>query len=241
MTHLLVSVRSVAEAEAALAGGAALVDVKEPANGSLGRADDRVIAEVAAFVAGRLPVSAALGEFLDNGTSPLPSALPLLNYVKWGFSCCGHTTTGWAESLRAAAGRLRESQPNCGFVAVAYADWQRADAPCPDEVCDLAVRVGAGALLLDTWGKDNSTLLDWLQPDALARLRTRVRRERLPLALAGGLGMTQIRALLPLAPDWFAVRGAACRDRQRGGSVERDRVRLLVNLLQDFRPTRREN
>ena len=37
-TRLLVSVRSAAEAEEALAGGAALIDVKEPANGPLGKA-----------------------------------------------------------------------------------------------------------------------------------------------------------------------------------------------------------
>ena len=37
-TQLLVSVRSPAEALAALEGGAALIDVKEPARGSLGRA-----------------------------------------------------------------------------------------------------------------------------------------------------------------------------------------------------------
>ena len=36
MTRLLVSVRSAAEALAALAGDADLIDVKEPAGGSLG-------------------------------------------------------------------------------------------------------------------------------------------------------------------------------------------------------------
>src|SRR5947209_8028398 len=43
---LLVSVRSAAEARAALDGGAALIDIKEPARGPLGRADDGVMAEV---------------------------------------------------------------------------------------------------------------------------------------------------------------------------------------------------
>ena len=36
MTGLLVSVRDAAEAEAALRGGATLIDVKEPRHGSLG-------------------------------------------------------------------------------------------------------------------------------------------------------------------------------------------------------------
>ena len=62
MAGLLVSVRSAAEAQTALAGGAALIDVKEPERGPLGRADDATVAEVVAAVASRCPVSAALGE-----------------------------------------------------------------------------------------------------------------------------------------------------------------------------------
>ena len=52
------------------------------------------------------------------------------------------------------------------------------------------------------------------------------------VALAGSLGPPEIRAFLPVAPDWFAVRGAACRDGQRGAEVESNRVRDLVRLLQ---------
>ena len=66
MAGLLVSVRSVAEAEIALAGGAAIIDVKEPSRGALGRADDTIIADIVRSVAGRAPVSAALGELIDT-------------------------------------------------------------------------------------------------------------------------------------------------------------------------------
>ena len=44
MMDLLVSVRSAEEAASALEGGAALIDIKEPVRGSLGRADANVIA-----------------------------------------------------------------------------------------------------------------------------------------------------------------------------------------------------
>ena len=71
MTRLLVSVRSAAEAEAALRGGADVIDVKEPGRGPLGRADDAVIADVVRLVAGRRPVSAALGELCRD-----PSSVP---------------------------------------------------------------------------------------------------------------------------------------------------------------------
>src|SRR5207244_12998888 len=79
---LLVSGRSVVEAESALAGGAALIDIKEPAHGSLGRAHDAVIQAVVERVAGRRPVSAALGELLEFH-GPVPHGL---TFVKWGLA-----------------------------------------------------------------------------------------------------------------------------------------------------------
>src|SRR3954454_23697054 len=66
---LLVSVRSAAEALAALAGGADVIDVKEPNRGSLGAADDDTIAAVVEAVAGRAFVSAAFGELVELSAS----------------------------------------------------------------------------------------------------------------------------------------------------------------------------
>src|SRR5262249_22964466 len=129
VSHLLVSVRSAAEAVAALEGGADLIDVKEPSRGSLGRADDRVIADVIQAVAGRKPVSAACGELLEWLVSPQrKQGSPQLRYAKWGLAgCCGFGD--WPLLLETAAEQL---PVDCRPVAVAYADWQRAAAPPPD-------------------------------------------------------------------------------------------------------------
>src|SRR5581483_9289165 len=151
---LLVSVRSAAEAEAALAGGAALIDVKEPRRGSLGRADDGTIAAVVRAVGGRRPVSAALGELAERRAVPI---LPLA-FAKWGLAG-KREHADWPGELRRAAGLL---PPGCRPVAVAYADWRRAGAPAPTEVCAFAGAHHWGAFLIDTWRKDGTTLLDWL-------------------------------------------------------------------------------
>src|SRR5262249_54305435 len=68
--RLLVSVRSAAEAIAAVEGGADLIDIKEPSHGSLGRADDAAVTAVLQAVGGRKPVSAAFGELRESLTSP---------------------------------------------------------------------------------------------------------------------------------------------------------------------------
>ncbi len=67
--RLLISVRTAAEAVEALAGGADIIDIKEPANGPLGRADDEVWRQVVETVGCRASVSVALGE-LGQGPPP---------------------------------------------------------------------------------------------------------------------------------------------------------------------------
>ena len=85
---LLVSVRSAAESLVALEGGASIIDIKEPAKGSLGRASRAVQTDVVSALRGqrargpepgrRVTVTAALGELTENGSpsshAPVPEA-----------------------------------------------------------------------------------------------------------------------------------------------------------------------
>ncbi len=224
---LLVSVRSVPEALAALAGGAGLIDVKEPRAGSLGRPAEETVRAVVRAVAGRRPVSAALGELLE---APSPPSVSGITFGKWGLASCG-AHLSWREQLAAAGRRLTEVNPGCRPVAAAYADWQRAAAPPPGDVIGFVREHGWGVLLLDTRGKDGTTLLDWLAPVDLGRLRERCAASGIRVALAGSLGGEQIRSLMPLAPDWFAVRGAVCRGGRRSAPISESAVRRLVDLL----------
>jgi uncharacterized protein (UPF0264 family) len=220
---LLVSVRSAAEAEAALAGGADLIDTKEPERGSLGFAGAETIAAVVSAVAGRRPVSAALGELAEGREAPAIG----LAFAKWGLARC-HGSPDWPVALSAAAQRL---PPGCRPVAVAYADWRRARAPSPGEVCAFVCSRRWGALLIDTWRKDGTTLLDWSSHAQLLRLRKHCAADGVPIAFAGSLTVEPIALLRPLQPDWFAVRGAACRDGQRTQPIDAGRVRRLAELL----------
>ncbi len=230
---LLVSVRTVQEAEAALAGGADLIDVKEPAHGSLGRASEAALTAVLRTVAGRRPVSAALGELAAGAAVPLPCPPDGLAYAKWGLSGYAERTDACWRNLAGAAEQLRLRLPDCRPVAVAYADWRRAGSPPPVEVFRFSQDLQAGAFLLDTWQKDGTTLLDWFSVGEVSELCQRCRAAGVPVALAGSLGASEIRRLLSVRPDWFAVRGAVCEGNQRTGRLCAQRVRALVDLIRD--------
>src|SRR5215471_18006358 len=63
--RLLVSARNAADAAAAVAGGADIVDAKEPSAGALGTVTIDVLSEILSTVNTACPVSAALGDATD--------------------------------------------------------------------------------------------------------------------------------------------------------------------------------
>jgi uncharacterized protein (UPF0264 family) len=222
---LLVSVRSAEEAAAALDGGADLIDVKEPARGALGRADDEVIAAVVAAVAGRRPVSAALGELADGARPYLGTGL---TFVKWGLAGCRRAPS-WRERIRATTSEV---------VLVAYADWQCAQAPPLEEVVALAEERPGGVLLIDTHcktaprpGAPRPTLLDWLGADEVKAVCRHCRARGVRVALAGSIGEDEIVRLAAARPDWFAARGAVCDGGERDAAVCREKVRRLADVI----------
>jgi uncharacterized protein (UPF0264 family) len=235
--QLLVSVRSAEEARAALEGGAGVIDVKEPSRGSLGRADERVIRDITAAVGGRRPVSAALGEWVEQKGS-IPDAD--LTFVKWGLAGC-RRNPNWRRDLAWLLEQQARPQP----VLVAYADWQCAQAPSVEEVFALVREHPGSVMLLDTHCKDASkvigkkrpTLLDWLPAAWVFDLCARCRESGVRIALAGSLGTPQIRELQAARPNWFAVRGAVCEEGNRQGAVQAEKVRQLVEMLDSSIPT----
>jgi len=227
-TGLLVSVRSADEVDAALSGGADLIDVKEPAKGPLGPAEAEVAAAVIARVKNRVPVSAALGEWSPNAITDAHWHLELkINYVKWGLA--GYTARpGWGEDL---LDTRRELPVGMEMVAVAYADWERAKSVPPAEMVRFAKRFRFKAFLLDTWGKDGKTLLDFASPGEVAELVESLKRVETIVAIGGSLRPEHAKQLKPASPDFYAVRSSACAAGKRDGVIDAARVKKWKDAI----------
>lgn len=233
---LLVSVRDAAEAELAVTAGAAIIDVKEPAHGPLGRADVAVVAAVVAQVAGRAPVTLAGGELaagpgliiahLASVRGLLPAGVPSPTAVKAGPA--GLTADAWRRSFA----QLRDGLPSgVEAVAVAYADWQRAGSSAPEEMIKAAAPAGAVTVLIDTFDKQGPGLLETISTDSLAHWNTVATAAGLTLAVAGRLTPAGVAAAFGAGVPVVGVRSAAC-DGGREGRVAARRVRELVTLCQ---------
>ena len=246
--QLLVSVRDTHEALAALRGGADIIDVKEPASGSLGRASVDVISGITDAMLPwssdqlpAIPLSLALGEvneWLDSGTASQIADVPTVirraqpHFLKLGLAgLCADITdrVTWFDSWMQVRDRFPGGH---AWVAVAYADAVRARAPSVAEVCEAAVKSRCRVLLVDTFEKDESTLLDWLTGDELGRLRCMTTDRRLLFALAGRISAATLPRLAEFEPDIVAVRGAVCDRGVRTSTISEGRVRAFRDALQ---------
>jgi uncharacterized protein (UPF0264 family) len=229
--RLLVSVVDADEARAAAAAGADIVDVKNPAEGSLGAPSPAVIEAVRAAVPADLPVSAAIGDMPNlPGTAALAAlgaARSGATFVKVGL--WGVSTEEEAVALLRAVGDGAAGVPGAVVVAAAYADARRvAPAPLAPQLLPRVARTaGVGVCLLDTAIKDGRGLLDWLTPDELSSLVVEGHAVGLQVALAGALRADDLPAVRAAGADIVGVRSAACGNGRRSGPLEAKRVRAL--------------
>jgi uncharacterized protein (UPF0264 family) len=230
MTGLLVSVRSAAEAETALAGGADIIDVKEPRRGALGPADPSVWREILETVDGRVPASAALGELHSNEVDDYASRAAGFTYAKIGLSTwrrCHDSTAKWFQTKSALPAEVF-------VVPVLYADieatgWQTFSAAARAAI-SLAADSRSALLVIDTFQKNGANLLDLVSLPELQRLSIVAAQDRIQLVLAGSLNEQAIETLLPLQPAYIGVRTSACAG-GRDGTIDLGRVKSLARLV----------
>jgi uncharacterized protein (UPF0264 family) len=227
--RLLVSVSNAAEAIEAVAGGADIVDAKDPGSGALGAVAPDVLREIEAAVNGERPVTAALGDACDEAAiERLADAFARSGaaLVKIGFA--GVSSSDRIGRLTAAA--VRGAAANGGVVAVAYAD---ASDPIGDPAMHRFVaavaRAGARGVLLDTADKTGPGLRALVRPAPLRDWVRHAHEAGLLVALAGKLAADDLPFVQSAGADIAGVRGAAC-DGGRIGRVSRDRVARLRAL-----------
>lgn len=227
MTRLLASVRTPDEAERAIAGGADIIDLKEPSQGALGRLPDETIAAIRQAVAGRRPTSATIG---DRPLAPAPvlaavraMAATGVDIVKLGMFA------GDAEATLAALGAA--ARDGIRLVAVLFAD--RA----PDlALVARCAEVGFYGVMLDTADKSGGPLPRHLSEATLAQFIAAARRNRLLAGLAGSLSARDVPLLLPLRPDYLGFRSALTAG-GRDAPLDREAVARLRALLDGAPPS----
>lgn len=227
--RLLVSPMNIEEARAALAGGADILDVKNPKEGSLGANFPWAIKAVAEMAGGRVPVSATIGDMdYKPGTASLAALGAVFSgadYVKVGL--LGVKSAEQAGDMlenivRAVKGYDRRRK----VVASAYSDYSRVDSIPPMLLPAVAESSGADVVMVDTAIKDGKSTFEFMSERGLSEFISAGQNLGLEVAIAGTIGFQDLDLLKRIDPDIIGVRGIVCGG-DRKSSIKPELVKKL--------------
>lgn len=232
--RLLVSPMNIEEAKKAIAGGADILDVKNPKEGSLGANFPWAIREVVELAAGRMPVSATIGDLdYKPGTASLAAlgaAYAGADYIKAGL--LGVKTADQAEDMMdKIVHAVKSFDEKKKVVASAYSDFKRAGSIDPSILPEIAGRTGADVVMVDTAVKDGRPTFDFMSEDDLRSFISSGRSFGLEVAIAGTIGFQHLDLLKSIDPDIIGVRGIVCGGDRRS-SIKADLVKKLKMALE---------
>jgi (5-formylfuran-3-yl)methyl phosphate synthase len=217
--RLLVSVRSVAEARLAVAGGADFIDLKEPGQGALGGLPvGTVAAIVQALKAERctLPVSATIGDV------PMDDMAAIARRVQ-AVGACGVDYVKVGIEAVPAARDVLAMLARCGRAVVPVFI---ADRGLDGALVARALALGFPGVMADTADKQAGSLFERVPADGLQAFVNAARARATMVGLAGALRLADLPRLHALQPDFAGFRSAVCAG-SRAGELDIERLRAL--------------
>lgn len=235
---LLISPINTEEAHEAIEGGADIIDVKNPKEGSLGANFPWVIKNVREMTPKDMLVSATLGDVpYKPGTvslAALGASVSGADYIKVGL----YGTKNYDEALEVMKNVVKtvnDYNEDAIVVASGYADAHRVGAVDPMEIPKVAADSGADLAMVDTAVKDGKTLFDFMDEEKITKFNDAIHDYGLKSALAGSVKKDQLQSLYNLGTDVVGIRGAACVGGDRNsGKIHRSAVMELKKMIDTF-------
>jgi len=231
---VLISPKDEFEATEAVNGGADIIDVKNPIEGSLGANFPWVIQRIRSLVPHSIEVSATIGDFphLPGSASlaALGAAVSGANYIKVGLK--GSKTRDDAIFLMQHVTRtVKEYDTQTKVVLAGYADFRRASTLDPFLLPDIARSAGCDVVMVDTFVKDGRGIFDFMDEAACKQFVEEGHTRDLHVALAGSIKLPEIPILKHVGADIVGIRGAACSHGDRlVGTIQAESVRALMAM-----------
>jgi hypothetical protein len=226
--QLLVSPSTIDEAKHSVA--ADIIDVKRPAEGSLGANFPWVIREIKTLLA--RPLSAAIGDFnYKPGGAALAAygaACAGADFVKIGLAFEGQEKA--RDVIGAVVRAVKDEFPRKYVVIAAYSDYQRMHSISPFEMAPIAADCGADFAMVDTGIKDRQSTFAFMDEETLRSFTDTNEKLGLRTALAGAFKFEDIDALKRINPDIIGVRGMVCGG-DRNGTVQEALIRTALAMI----------
>jgi len=229
--RLLVSPKNVEEAKSAVEGGADIIDVKNPKEGSLGANFPWVIKEIREIVPKNIPLSATIGDFcFKPGTASLAALGAVTagaDYIKIGLYDI-KTKNEAIEMVYSVSRSIKEYDQDKKVVIAAYSDFERIGSISPLLLPEICKDYNVDVVMVDTGIKDGRSTLEFMSIDTIKTFINDSHSNGFEVAIAGSLNEDDIVKLTMFGPDIIGVRGIVC-----GGDRNADIDKNLVKALKE--------
>lgn len=222
MTGMLASVKSLDEAMLVLAENVDIIDLKEPALGSLGGLDIKLVKEIVDLIDGQCRVSATIGDLpmqpeqIFNAVSQMADTG--VNFIKIGFFMGGQQDN--------VIEKLEPLTSQVNLIAVLFADTQ------PNfSLINKLIASGFKGIMLDTQDKTKGSLTQIMAKSEIERFVSHVKSSNTLCGLAGSLKADDISLLMPYQPNYLGFRGALCEQNERAGRINPRFVQAIKHCI----------
>jgi (5-formylfuran-3-yl)methyl phosphate synthase len=231
---LLVSPINVEEAKICKLGGADIIDVKNPKEGSLGANFPWMISAVKK-AAGSVPVSATIGDFnYKPGTASLAAlgaAVAGAEYIKVGLYDI-QTGEQAMDMLSGIVRSVKDFDKTKKVVAAGYSDYRRINSISPFKLPSVGEEAGVDVVMMDTGIKDGRSTFEFITEQELTKFVLSAQDRGLQTAIAGTIKFEDIASLKRISPDIIGVRGCVCGG-DRNSTIKEELVKRLKSEIGD--------
>jgi len=235
--RVLISIRSLEELAPAIEGGADIIDLKNPSEGSLGASFPWLIKKIRNY-GNDFTLSVAIGDMPNlPGTAALAAS---------GAAACGadivkvglygpHSFEEGVKLLKGVVKATKDIDQNILVVGAGYADFKSFNGINSMDIPSICNSAEADVAMLDTYSKNGQKLFDFIDSEKLRKFVNKTHEYNLLAALAGSIEPKDINILNDLGADVIGFRGAVCSGSDRiNGVLEINRVRKIVEISQNL-------
>ncbi len=235
---ILISIRSFEELSSAIEGGADIIDLKNPSEGSLGASFPWLIRKIRNY-GKNFTLSVAIGDMpYLPGTASLASSgaatcgSDIIKVGLYGPRSFNEAKTLLESVVKAA----KEINHNILVVGAGYADYKSFNGIASLDIPRICHLAGADIAMLDTYSKNGKKLFNFINNDKLREFVNKAHDYHLLAAIAGSLELEDIKKINDLEVDIIGFRGAACTDSDReNGVIEVKRVKKIIKISLDLK------
>jgi len=231
---LLISPINQIEAQEAVAGGADIVDVKNPQEGALGANYPWIIKQIQQNTPRSIEVSCTIGDVPNLPGSASLAALGAaslgVDYVKVGLYGL-KTSPDAIFLLQQVCRAAKDYNPKVKIAVAGYADAQKIGSLNALFIPEVAHKAEADIAMIDTAVKDGTNLFNHLNAKQIQSFIDSAHEFGLQTALAGSLRKQDLPAIYALGTDIAGLRGAACTN------SDRNKGHLTSTLVAELRET----